>query len=211
MSVIHLYTRCRNHISNGPLLITVDIMTSENFTPTSRCLYIYVCYLTTLSMSKLYRECSHLFTLVPRSQIFLPSRWRRYVPPKRRLTQNLHGTTSQKTTFFIVTAVKTSDFACVQLVTGCLPNECGAAGTVRIGMGNRNTGRKPTPVSLCPPQIPRDLTWDETWAAPVTGRCFIFLKIFFFSKMYYQRPFCSRVLLGSKSVSSTSEVYASTM
>jgi hypothetical protein len=28
-----------------------------------------------------------------------PWRWRRYVPPKRRFTQDLHGTTSQKTAF----------------------------------------------------------------------------------------------------------------
>jgi hypothetical protein len=41
--------------------------------------------------------CSHLLTLVPRSRIFLPWRWRRYVPPKRRFTQDLHGATSQKT------------------------------------------------------------------------------------------------------------------
>jgi hypothetical protein len=41
--------------------------------------------------------------------IFLiPWRWKRYVPPKCRLTQYLHGATSQKTAFFIVTAVKTS-------------------------------------------------------------------------------------------------------
>jgi hypothetical protein len=44
--------------------------------------------------------------MVPRSRIFLPWRWRRYVLPKRRLTQDLHSATSQKTTFFIVTAVK---------------------------------------------------------------------------------------------------------
>jgi hypothetical protein len=31
------------------------------------------------------------------------------VPPKRRLTKYLHGATSQKTVFFIVIAVKTSD------------------------------------------------------------------------------------------------------
>jgi hypothetical protein len=30
----------------------------------------------------------------------LPWRWRRYVPPKRRLTAFLHGATSQKTAFF---------------------------------------------------------------------------------------------------------------
>jgi hypothetical protein len=36
-------------------------------------------------------------------------KWRRYVSPKRRFTQNLQGATSQKTAFFIVTAVKTSN------------------------------------------------------------------------------------------------------
>jgi hypothetical protein len=29
-------------------------------------------------------------------------RWRRYVPPKRRFTQDLHGSTSQKTKFFLI-------------------------------------------------------------------------------------------------------------
>jgi hypothetical protein len=53
--------------------------------------------------------CCFLLTLVPRSRIFLPRRWRQYVPPKRRFTQKLHGATSQKTVFFIVTAVKTSN------------------------------------------------------------------------------------------------------
>jgi hypothetical protein len=38
-----------------------------------------------------WTDCSHLLTLVPRSRIFLPWRWRRYVPPKRRFTQDLHG------------------------------------------------------------------------------------------------------------------------
>jgi hypothetical protein len=27
---------------------------------------------------------------------------------------------------------------------------------------NRSTRRNPAPVPLCPPQIPHDLTWDET-------------------------------------------------
>jgi hypothetical protein len=36
-------------------------------------------------------------TLIPLSRIFLPWRWRRYVPPKSRFTQDLHGATSQKT------------------------------------------------------------------------------------------------------------------
>jgi hypothetical protein len=48
--------------------------------------------------------------LVLRSRIFLPWRWRRYVPPKRRFNPlDLHSAASQKTAFFIVTAVKTSN------------------------------------------------------------------------------------------------------
>jgi hypothetical protein len=35
--------------------------------------------------------------------------WRRYIPPKRRFLQEPHNVTSQKTPFFIVTAVKTSN------------------------------------------------------------------------------------------------------
>jgi hypothetical protein len=34
---------------------------------------------------------------------------RRYIPPKRRLTPHIHGAKSQKTAFFIVTAVKASN------------------------------------------------------------------------------------------------------
>jgi hypothetical protein len=62
-------------------------------------------------------DCSNLLTLVPRSRIFLPWRWRRYVPPKRRLTKYLHGTTSQKTAFFIVTAMKTSNLTIFYVIT----------------------------------------------------------------------------------------------
>jgi hypothetical protein len=40
-------------------------------------------------------SCSHLFTLVPRSRIFLPWRWRRYASSKRQYTQDLHGATSK--------------------------------------------------------------------------------------------------------------------
>jgi hypothetical protein len=42
-------------------------------------------------------------------EFFLPWRWRRYVPPKHRFTQDLHSATTQKTVFFIVTTVKTSN------------------------------------------------------------------------------------------------------
>jgi hypothetical protein len=45
--------------------------------------------------------CSHLLTLVSLTRIFLPWRWRRYVPPKRQFTQDLHSATSQKTAFLI--------------------------------------------------------------------------------------------------------------
>jgi hypothetical protein len=36
-------------------------------------------------------------------------RWKQCVPPKRQFAQDLHGARSQKTTFFIVTAVGTSN------------------------------------------------------------------------------------------------------
>jgi hypothetical protein len=44
-----------------------------------------------------------------RTSVSRYNRLLRYVPPKRRLTQYLHGATSQNTAFFIVTAVKTSN------------------------------------------------------------------------------------------------------
>jgi hypothetical protein len=43
----------------------------------------------------------------------------RYVPPKRRFLQELHGATSQKTPFFIVTAVKTSNLTNTASVFSC--------------------------------------------------------------------------------------------
>jgi hypothetical protein len=52
-------------------------------------------------------KISHLLTLVPPSRIFLPWRWRRYIPPKYRFTQDLHGATSQKTAFFIRASIGT--------------------------------------------------------------------------------------------------------
>jgi hypothetical protein len=66
-----------------------------------------------------------MLTLVLRSRIFLPWRWRRYDSPKRRFNRpHLHGATSQKTAFFIVTAVKTSNptyhhymFRCVSVIS----------------------------------------------------------------------------------------------
>jgi hypothetical protein len=65
--------------------------------------------------------CLQLLTLV-RSRIssfplLLPWRWRRYVPPKRRLTQYVHGAKSQKTAFFIVTTMKTSNLTITSLLS----------------------------------------------------------------------------------------------
>jgi hypothetical protein len=46
-------------------------------------------------------NCSYLVTLVLRSRIFLPWRWRRYDPPKRPFNRpHLQGATPQKTAFF---------------------------------------------------------------------------------------------------------------
>jgi hypothetical protein len=38
--------------------------------------------------------------VAPLSRIFLPWRWRQFVPPKRRFTQDLHGPISRNRTFF---------------------------------------------------------------------------------------------------------------
>jgi hypothetical protein len=46
-------------------------------------------------------------------------------------------------------------------------DECGAVGGMKIDRGNWSTRRKPAPVTLCPPQIPHDLTCVQTWATTV--------------------------------------------
>jgi hypothetical protein len=45
-------------------------------------------------------------------------------------------------------------------------DDCGKVSGM-IGKENRSTRRKPTPVSLCPPQIPHDLTRALTLVAAV--------------------------------------------
>jgi hypothetical protein len=45
--------------------------------------------------------------------------------------------------------------------------DCGAIGGLKIGSANQSTWKNPTPVPLCPPQIPHDLTQVRTWAATV--------------------------------------------
>jgi hypothetical protein len=51
--------------------------------------------------SWMWKATSLLLTLVSRSRIFLSWRWRRFIHPKRRFTQDLHGATSQNTAFYI--------------------------------------------------------------------------------------------------------------
>jgi hypothetical protein len=49
-------------------------------------------------------------------------------------------------------------------------DECGAVDGMRIGRGNQSTRREPTPVPLCPPQIPHDLTWARTRTVAVESQ-----------------------------------------
>jgi hypothetical protein len=51
-----------------------------------------------------------------------------------------------------------------------IDDECRAVYGISIDWWNRSTRRKPAPVPLCPPQIPRDLTWARTQAAAVGSR-----------------------------------------
>jgi hypothetical protein len=44
-----------------------------------------------------------LFILVGWSSVWMARRWRRYIPPKHRLTQDLHSAISPRMTFFILT------------------------------------------------------------------------------------------------------------
>jgi hypothetical protein len=85
-----------------------------------------------------------LLKLVPRSRNFLPWRWRRYVSPKCRFTQDLHGATSHKTAFFLVTVVKTSHLTNVTLYYLC--NVLGNYKSVTLNVNKiycvRNINRK---------------------------------------------------------------------
>jgi hypothetical protein len=69
-------------------------------------------------------------------------------------------------------------------------NEYGAIGGMRTDRGNRSTWKKPSPVTLCPPQIPHDLGSNSGHCSekPVTnclsyGISKINKIIFFFTKL----------------------------
>jgi hypothetical protein len=51
-----------------------------------------------------------------------------------------------------------------------IDGDCGAIGGMKIGRGNRGTRRKPAPVPLCLPQIPRDHTRARTRGAAVRSQ-----------------------------------------
>jgi hypothetical protein len=51
------------------------------------------------------------------------------------------------------------------------PGDCedGEFGGMMFDKENRSSRRKPAPAPLCPPQIPLDRTWAQTWAAAAVG------------------------------------------
>jgi hypothetical protein len=53
---------------------------------------------------------------VPHLQILLPWRWKRYNPPKRRFTQELHSTTTQKMSFFHLFTIQRAPITLVSKV-----------------------------------------------------------------------------------------------
>jgi hypothetical protein len=61
----------------------------------SPCSYIADCFWLVAQSAA---TCSRWFLA---RGFFYPRRYRRYLPPKRRLTEDLHSATSQKTTFFL--------------------------------------------------------------------------------------------------------------
>jgi hypothetical protein len=116
--MVHVIRVCNEWIGNGRTSCRENEKTRENIKNASSGMWRRVDIVwTDISeerIASIFRveksaSCSHMLTLVPGSRIFLPSRWRRYVPPKRRFTQDLHGATFQKTAFFVDTAVKTSN------------------------------------------------------------------------------------------------------
>jgi hypothetical protein len=75
----------------------------------------------------------------------------------------------------IISGVRLSPLGSAATVSTIVPapndddddDDCGAIGGIKIGRGNRSTWRKLAPVTLCPSQIPHDLTRARTRAAAV--------------------------------------------
>jgi hypothetical protein len=84
---------------NGRLVVSALVVTERcQDRPCRLCAQVGVC-----------NPCSNIARL-----------WRRYVPPKRRLLQEPHGVTSQKTALFIVTAVKGTNLKTYMALTGSI-------------------------------------------------------------------------------------------
>jgi hypothetical protein len=78
--------------------------------------------------------------------------------------------------FYFLSVVRLSPL-CTAATTGLLyqpqmidDGDCGEIGGMKIGRGNRSTRRKPSPVPLCPQQIPHELTRARTRAAAMGSR-----------------------------------------
>jgi hypothetical protein len=73
-----------------------------------------------------YRSVCHLLSRWFLAELIRrPWRWRRYVPPKRRLTFNgLHGVITQKIIFFITTAVRKKDRELISMWKCWIIKEC---------------------------------------------------------------------------------------
>lgn len=55
-------------------------------------------------------------------------------------------------------------------ITARIVNECAAVCGMRMGRGNWSTWRKPALMKIPVPEIPNDLTWDQTHAAVMGSR-----------------------------------------
>jgi hypothetical protein len=62
--------------------------------------------------------------------------------------------------FFLVCYLTMLSISSLYTIGDRMVNEYGAVGGMRMGRGNQSTH-----MPLCPPQIPQDLTWDQTQAA----------------------------------------------
>jgi hypothetical protein len=68
-------------------------------------------------------------------------------------------------------------------------DDCGAVNGMNVLQGNRSTRRKPAPVTVCPPQIPLDLTRPRnratavgSWRLTTWPRPYQYLMIFWYSE-----------------------------
>jgi hypothetical protein len=98
-------------VTVNPLSATVILLECLSDVEFRRCQYIRDSEACAVSKNKTRDRACHLLSRWFLSRLIRPWRWRRYVPPKCRLTfSGLHGVISQKTVLFITTAVRTSNY-----------------------------------------------------------------------------------------------------